>query len=75
MCNCISEINKELKTQGLELELGFKIPEIAAFVPIHAVKIDPKNRAIKTKIFIPSYCPFCGEKQEAASPVPNFYDL
>lgn len=64
MCSCISKINKELKTIGLELELSFRMPSCASFVPIHTIKVDPKDRKIKPKTFIPNYCPFCGEKRE-----------
>jgi len=62
MCDCIQEINKSLREQGLQLHLGFRLTgNIPSFIPIATEKIDPKDRKIKTVTLLGAYCPICGD--------------
>jgi len=68
MCNCIKLSNEALKERGLALDtrISFSMKSGATKVvlPIHTLKLDPKDRKVKTIIITTNYCPFCGEKQE-----------
>lgn len=72
MCDCIENTNKALKERGVELVPGIRfmkdMSSMVAFVPIATKPIDDSpvgrgHRKKSTPVILPSYCPFCGEKQ------------
>jgi hypothetical protein len=72
MCNCIELTNDALKEKGLKLSLLFIMPHdnpggMNAVIPVQTMKINPHDRQARPASFIPTYCPFCGEKMEAES--------
>ncbi len=66
MCDCIKLTNEKLAMMDVELDTGFRIDMKAGktydFVRIPTVRCDGNKRK-KTMSFIPTFCPFCGEKQ------------
>ena len=70
MCNCITELNKELKEQtgdiyaGIYCAYSFDFGEVPRLEAQHRYKKKDGtliNRTV-TKTIIPVYCPFCGKK-------------
>ncbi len=69
-CECLTKMDELLKPMGLQLATSMvmeKDPEtgqvdVEVYPFIDTVKIDPKDRKVKTKPFFPTFCPFCGEK-------------
>ena len=68
LCNCIEEVNKQLKEMGKNTQLDIPISLNmgkgkfnAPTVIIKTVKLDSSKRQKPISI-MPSFCPFCGEK-------------
>lgn len=70
MCNCIEQINEQLKSQGAEitqrLMLAQDMGDISVSPPVIETRwIGKKPRGKKLPVLLASYCPFCGEKIES----------
>ena len=67
MCNCIELTNDALKEDGLKLAVGIVLPvdgtQPYVYLPVATERIDGKKK--KSPAFVPTYCPFCGEKRIA----------
>jgi predicted molibdopterin-dependent oxidoreductase YjgC len=65
MCNCITEINEQLKKDNTEVDVFIYIfnPEKQPTVSIATFKIDKKVRRGPMRLTA-TYCPFCGKKYE-----------
>jgi hypothetical protein len=66
MCDCITEVNKTLKEQGINTELDLaimlsKLRDWTVRPKVTTKKIDGDIRG-KPKLLVAAFCPFCGEK-------------
>ncbi len=74
MCDCVKQINQQLKDKNLRLEewlmLNEKMTNLSACIPIHTTFVDEskKKRGDKAIPIFPSHCPFCGEKIKENEP-------
>lgn len=60
MCKCIALIDKELKSKGYELDVGYRMGK----PPLMMIKIlSLDGRKIKLNLYA-THCPICGEKYE-----------
>jgi len=64
MCECITDINQKLAPQNarLSLTITFMGPGLSEYPHIAIEKIDRSKRGKIPTCFIPTFCPFCGEK-------------
>jgi len=67
MCDCIAQVNKQLKPRSTEVEVTLVLKptpsvraKIATFIPLFA----PRKRGQKPVSLTATYCPFCGKKYE-----------
>ena len=64
MCKCIEQMDRALETRNVRIATGLEIRNGVGIVRIRIglEKIDKKkNKPIP--FVMPSFCPFCGEKQ------------
>lgn len=62
MCDCIDEINAERKPYGQTLNATMLSTRRALISLIRTDKYTIENRTSKTKYYVATFCPFCGEK-------------
>lgn len=68
MCDCIATINEKLRPQNARLSLTLTFGgDVTAYPHIPLEKLDKSKRGKAPTAFIPSYCPFCGEKYQKES--------
>ena len=70
MCDCIDNINAELKPEGQCLDATMFGVRKATTRLIRTDKYALENRSYKDKLIVATFCPFCGEKYQAASRAP-----
>jgi hypothetical protein len=66
MCDCIKLTNDALQRNGMCLRIGLVVRngKWEQHIPIATERIDGKKKPVAPP-FVATYCPFCGEKQEA----------
>jgi hypothetical protein len=62
MCDCITQVNEQLKPSNTELDLAVIFMDLKSRFKIATKKIDTKVRRGPATL-IPTYCPICGEYQ------------
>jgi len=75
-CECMTEVNAELKDRGVRLETIFTLGRasgegMACYPRIPLEKIDRTKRGKVPANMIPTFCPFCGVRyrpEATASP-------
>ncbi len=64
-CDCVKQVNEQLKPFNTELELGhainFGTGELSTLLYVATRKRETKPRAAAKKV-VCAYCPFCGKK-------------
>ena len=69
MCDCIKTINEKLVPQNARLSLIICFGgDISEYPSIPLEKIDKSKRDKIPTNFIPTFCPFCGEKYAKEAP-------
>lgn len=69
MCNCVAEIDAKLKEGGHCLNTAMYFDGRPSKPLISLVRLDRytlETRMQKPRTFLPSFCPFCGEKYAEA---------
>jgi hypothetical protein len=65
-CNCITEIDTQLKEKGTRLDLAIMFLNARLFSETYSrlMRLDngkPETRSGKARVFAHKFCPFCGE--------------
>lgn len=66
MCDCINKIDGDLKPNGQCLDATMFGERKMAMLLIRTDKWTPETRRSKPRRILATYCPFCGEKYQAA---------
>lgn len=61
-CQCLAATEEALTEQGLMLstvwvQVAGKAIEVAA---LETIKLNPKDRKVRARMILATYCPFCG---------------
>lgn len=68
MCECIEKIDEMLKPHNTKLGLTVVFGQpVTVFPSLETEQIEKGRGKPKAKAMLPSFCPFCGTKYEAAS--------
>lgn len=69
MCKCADKVNEKLKAEGLALPmvamLNMETGKARETVYMQTERLKTASRVKRRKV-IPTYCPFCGDKLQAA---------
>lgn len=67
MCNCIDDIDRKLATMNTAIDWALLIdPKTGKMAERMQIKVKKADKKVRRgpAMLVPSFCPFCGEKQD-----------